>query len=208
MNPAPSAEPVERPIGHPIIWNGLILGVLSGAFLSATAYYKIVAGEESAVIAFAPLVAVAWIVAGFRASKRAISTKSGVAAGLLAGVVGAAIGAAVDQVLAHQFINQWVTQLNAGCDKASAGYFSCVVDAPTQLAREWQATVWGLVALPIVGLICGLIAGFVGSVRGARDIVGDEYEDGTVTVHPPLISGHRTLRSQGMDFPQTDRPTV
>jgi hypothetical protein len=189
MNPTNLAEPAERSAGHPIIWNGLILGVLSGAFLSATAYYKIVAGEDSAVIAFAPLVGVAWIVAGFRASKRAASTKSGVAAGLLAGVVGAAIGAAVDQALAHQFINQWVTHLNAGCDPEN-GYFSCIVDAPTQLAREAQATIWGLVALPIVGLVFGLLGGIVGPGSALRALA---YKD-----DPELDESGRPRRKAGV----------
>src|SRR4051794_23605628 len=75
-----------------VILNAVIFGILSGAALSAIVYYRIVVGDEGAVIAFAPLVAFAWIFAGFRASKRAVSTPSGAVAGLLAAVVGATIG--------------------------------------------------------------------------------------------------------------------
>jgi hypothetical protein len=176
MIPSNPPEVAPRRRSHPIVWNALIFGIVSGALLSAIAYYKIVAGDDGAVIAFAPLVAVAWVVAGFRASKRAVSTKSGAAAGLLAGVVGAAVGAAVDQALTHQFINQWVAHLNAPCDVGNVGYFSCIVDVPTQLAREWQATVWGLVALPIVGLLLGFLGGIAGPGSALRALAYEEDE--------------------------------
>jgi hypothetical protein len=65
-----------------------------------------------------------------------------------------------------------------------------------------------LIALPLAALALGFIAGFVGSTSGSRDLVGGEYFSGTITVDRPIMAPHRTLRSQGMDFPQTDHPTI
>jgi hypothetical protein len=203
--------------GHPILWNGLLFGVISGIVLAANAYYKIVQGQDAAVIAFGALTGVAWLAAGYRASTWAINVRTGALAGLCAALIGAAIGAAVDQALAHEYISQWVAHLVAACPRVTgaatgyaAGYadncpFGVAPDAQTVLGTELQNTITGLVTLPLVGLLLGFVSGFVGTGRGVRTMVGDEYDFGRKTVDVPLIGAHRSVLPQG-DFPLTDKP--
>ena len=200
----PEVAPQRR--GHPILWNALIFGVVSGALLASIAYYRIVSGDESGLAILIPAAAAVWLVAGFRAAKRAATIRAGALAGLLAGMLGAGIGAVVEQSLAHQYLATWYQRVAQQCAQDPSP--SACVDAPALLARETQVTIVLLVALPLAAIALGFIAGFVGSTSGSRDLVGDEYLGGTVTVDRPIIPAHRTLRSQGQDFPQTDRPTI
>ncbi len=199
--------------GRAITGNALLFGLLSGGFLAATAYYKIVIGDDSAVIVFGPLVAFSWIVAGFFSSRRALSTGSGALTGLLAAIIGVAIGAAVDQWLAHAFITQWVTRLNGPCSAPDGHPYLCV-DAATQLARETQATVQGAIILPVVGLLCGFLGGLIGPGNGIRSSASEEGiptldEDGRPlpSESVPLIKSYRAgLRSDGAQ--RTDSPDL
>ena len=193
--------------GHPILWNTLIFGVVSGTLLASIAYYRFVSGDESGLAILIPAVAAAWLVAGFRAAKRAATIRAGALAGLFAGMLGAGIGAVVEQVLAHQYLATWYQRVAAQqCTQDSSP--SACVDAPTLLAYETQVTIILLIALPLVALALGLIAGLVGSTSGSHDLVGDEYVGGTVMVDRPIISAHRSELGQGQALPQTDRPAI
>jgi hypothetical protein len=79
---------------------GVPFGVLAGAFLCAVAYYRIVADDLGGILVFALLAAIAFLVAGFFAARRATSATAGALAAFLSGLLAAAAGTVMEQRLA------------------------------------------------------------------------------------------------------------
>jgi hypothetical protein len=191
--------------GRPILWNAFIFGVVSGALLAASAAYKIVGDDNGAWLAFAPLVVFAWLAAGYRASKWAVSVRTGVLAGLFAALLGASIGAAVDQVLAHQYVAQWTSYINTHCQEWVT-YQGFVVNSgctnghtlsqQAVLDHELQSTIQGLVVQALFGLLLGWLGGLVGMGRGLRKALAGEYMPGQKIVETPVIPSSRSILSR------------
>lgn len=175
MTSATSPEPAPERTSphHPLLWNGVVSGVISGALVVAAAVYRLQRGDNWAPLAFMPFIGVAWVAAAYRTARWTISARVGALAGLLAAFVATAAGAAAN-VLLH---------------------------------ATTPDIVIGLVVPPLMGLLLGYVAGFVGMGRGARDL-GDIDPLTQKTIDRPVIPAHRTVGSQKMDFPQTDKPTV
>jgi hypothetical protein len=187
-----------------VLWNTLLFGILSGAALSAIAYYRIVADDNGAVIVFGAVAILSWIAAGFLAARATMRTLAGALAGFFSGVLGALLGLIAHQSILQQSGDAWY-QLVSHCVQANPQ--EVCIDKPTFLSNEASLTTVLVIVWPLVALILGLIAGFVGSTSARRDTLGDEYQGGAITLHPSLIPSHRTSRAQGQDRPQTDRPT-
>jgi hypothetical protein len=201
---AGSATAGPRIMWLPILYTA-IFGVVSGTALTAIAYYRIVLDDNGAVIVFAAVAILAWLVAGFLAARAAWRALPGALTGLFAGILGVVIGFFAHQALMQQYGDAWYERV-AHCVTGS-GTTVCI-DKPTFLANEASLTAVTLIFWPIVALILGLIAGYVGATSAARRPIGDEYQGGTITLHPSLIPSHRTVRGHGQDVPQGDRPSL
>lgn len=212
-DPSPAQGVSDR---HPILWNGIVFGVLSGALLAADALCKIVWGLDAAWLALGPFVALAWLAAAYRASRWAVGAGVGARTGLVAALLGAAIGATADQILARQFFDRWIVHIIAVCQPAplyTSGICPYGADPSRQgvLDSELQFTVIGLILLPLLGLLLGLIAGFVGAGRGVRTAGRDDATPGQKPFRRPLSIGLRQLPGpdlvdSGLLPPDTPRP--
>ncbi len=190
---------------RPILFT-LLFGLLSGAALSAVAYYRIATGDVVAVELFAGIALFCWLFVGFLTAQRTASVLTGALTGFCFGLLGAILGLVTYQLILPTYADAWYARASQFCAQAIP-QASCK-DQPTFLANEMTLTIISLIAWPVAALILGFIGGYVGSTSAARHAIGDEYEGGTVTIHPPLVPGHRTTRSQGIDFPQGDRPSI
>jgi hypothetical protein len=196
---------VGRRRAWPSILYTLIFGILSGAALTAIAYYRIATSDDGAALVFGAVALLSWLAAGFLAARSAESTPAGALTGLVSGLLGTAIGFVSHQLILQQYGDAWYQRASQAC--AQLYPLGGCVDKPAFLANEASLTIVTLIVWPVAALILGLIAGYVGATSASRRAIGDEYEGGTITLSPPLVPSHRTTRSQGIDFPQGDRPT-
>ena len=87
-NPGGSAPTTRQFPWLPILYT-LLFGILSGAALTAVAYYRIAASDDFATVLFVVVAALFWIASGYFAARHSMSSRVGALTGLLSGVIGA-----------------------------------------------------------------------------------------------------------------------
>lgn len=185
---------------------GVPIGLVAAALLGLTAYYRIPTDDPGGTVVFALLAVVLFLVLGYLVAQRTLNAFAGIQAGLLAGVIGATGAAIIDQLVAQANLTLWYQRIAQQCTQAPTP--EVCIDQPTLLAHETSVVV-ALVIGTILGAVAlSAIGAFVGASNGSRSAATDAADDNRIIINQPLVPAHRTIRGQGMDYPQSNKPSI
>lgn len=169
---------------HPVVWYGIVYGVISGVVVAAAGAGKVIQGDEALAVAGAGVAAVCYLLAGAFAAGRGYSARAGLEAGLLAGPITAVIGVPVDLICTRVFMSAYLPHMEIM--QSSPGGRSVVLTPAMVFGFE----VLGMTYLAVGAIVAGGALGWLGGFFGASTHLGWPLAEkpalrATVPAEPP-----------------------
>lgn len=146
---------------HPVVWYGIVYGVIAGIVVAAAGAGKVIQGDEALAVAGAGVAAVCYLLAGAFAAGRGYSARAGLEAGLLAGPITAAIGVPVDLICTRVFMSAYLPHMEVM--QSSPGGQQVVLTPAMVFGFE----VLGMTYLAVGAIVAGGALGWLGGFFGA-----------------------------------------
>lgn len=163
-----AAQPGDRALRerHPVVWYGVVFGVVAGIALAAAGAGKVTLGQELLVAAGAFVAGFCYALAGGLTAGRSFSARDGLKAGLLAGAISALISVPVDLICTQVFMSTYLPHMQALRQQFEPpGY---VMTPAMVFGYEVEGVSFGTIGAIVFGGALGWAGGYFGSSMRQR----------------------------------------
>lgn len=201
-----AAQPGDRALRerHPVVWYGVVFGVLAGIVLAGAGAGKVTLGQEMLVAVGAFAAGICYALAGGFAAGRSFSVRDGLKAGLLAGVISALISVPVDLICAQVFMSTYLPHMQALRQQFEPpGY---VMTPAMVFGYEVEGVSFGAIGAVVFGGALGWAGGYFGSSMRQRWALAEKPAPGAEMPAAPPAESSAPVIPSGPQWGLAHRP--